>query len=151
MDDIRRLAAIEDIKILKARYCRYVDTQDWASFRTLFDDGATLFFPENYDSVAAIDDFMQGVGSALKGGVTAHHVMMPEIEIVDDDNARAIWAMQDALYFLPGTRGLAGASEIHGVGHYHETYVRRGGTWLFASIRLSRLRLAVTAQPRSVT
>jgi hypothetical protein len=150
MDDIRRLAAIEEIKILKARYCRYVDTQDWAAFRTLFADDATLFFPENYDSVATIDDFMQGVGPALEGGVTVHHAVMPEIEIVDADNACGIWAMQDALYFPPGTRGLAGSSEIHGAGHYHETYVRRGGVWLFASIRLSRLRLAVQAQPRSV-
>lgn len=150
MDVISRLAAIEEIKILKARYCRAVDTQDWALFRSLFADDATLYFPENYDSVTTIGDFMEGVGPALEGGVTAHHAMMPEIEIIDADHASAIWAMQDALYFPPGTRGLAGASEIHGTGHYHETYVRRGGRWLFASVRLSRLRLAVQAQPRSV-
>lgn len=150
MDDIRRLAAMEEIKILKARYCRFVDTQDWPAFRALFADDATLFFPENYDQAATIDAFMEGVGPALEGGVTVHHVMAPEIEILDEDNACAIWAMQDALYFPPGVRGLAGAGEIHGAGHYHETYVRRGGKWLFASVRLSRLRLAVQAQPRRV-
>ena len=150
MELVERLAAIEEIKILKARYCRYVDTQDWAAFRTLFADDATLFFPENYDAASSIDDFMQGVGPALAGGVTIHHAVMPEIEIVDDDHARGVWAMRDSLYFTPGTRGLAGASEIQGAGHYHETYVRQDRRWLFASIRLTRLRLAVQAQPRIV-
>lgn len=150
MDTVERLAAVEAIKILKARYCRYVDTQDWPAFRTLFADDATLFFPENYDAASSIDDFMQGVGPALEGGVTIHHAVMPEIEILDADTARGIWAMRDALYFPPGVRGLAGASEIHGTGHYHESYVRRDGQWLFASIRLSRLRLEVQAQPRAV-
>lgn len=150
MDMLDRLAAIEEIRILKARYCRYVDTKDWAAFRTLFADDATLFFPENYPEAAAIDDFMKGVGPALEGGTTVHHVLAPEIEIVDETHARGIWAMQDALYFPPGTSGLAGASEIHGAGHYHESYVRRNGKWLFASVRLSRLRLAVQARPRTV-
>ena len=150
MDMLDRLAAIEEIRHLKARYCRYVDTKEWAPFRTLFADDATLFFPENFEHPALIDDFVKGLGPVLEGAVTLHHVLAPEIEILDEANARGIWAMQDALYFAPGTKGLAGASEIQGAGHYHETYVRRDGKWLFASIRLSRLRLAVQAQPRSV-
>ena len=150
MDDIARTVAIEAIKSLKARYCRCVDTQDWPAFRALFADGATLFVPENYDAPSTIEDFMATVESALEGAVTIHHAVMPEIDIVDDDNATGVWAMQDALYFPPGAKGLARASEIHGAGHYHEPYVRKEGRWLFASIRLSRLRLAVHAQPRRV-
>ena len=40
MDALFRLTAIEDIKALKARYCRYVDTKDWVAFRSLFTDDA---------------------------------------------------------------------------------------------------------------
>ena len=32
------LVEIETIKQLKARYCRYLDTKDWAAWRTIFAD-----------------------------------------------------------------------------------------------------------------
>lgn len=32
------LLSIESIKQLKARYCRYLDTKDWAAWRALFTD-----------------------------------------------------------------------------------------------------------------
>ncbi|MBB6125318.1 nuclear transport factor 2 family protein [Sphingobium subterraneum] len=150
MDALFRLTAIEDIRVLKARYCRFVDNKDWAAFRALFADDATLFFPENYNEPASINDFMPGVDVALAGSVTVHHIFAPEIEILSEVSARGLWAMEDALYFPPDAEGFAGASEIHGSGHYHETYVRQGDRWLFQSIRLSRLRLDVRAKPRAV-
>src|SRR5271156_626863 len=35
-DDATALLAIESIKQLKARYCRYLDTKDWAAWRAIF-------------------------------------------------------------------------------------------------------------------
>ena len=150
MDNLERLMAIEEIKQLKARYFRFVDTQAWDDFRGLFTDDATVSIPENMPEPLSIQDFMPRVADVLAGGVTVHHGHMPEIEILTPETARAIWAMEDRLYFPPGVRGVAGASEIHGAGHYHETYVRVGGGWLIETLRLTRLRLMVHAQPRAV-
>lgn len=37
-DDASVLAEIEAIKRLKSRYCRYLDTKDWAAWRSIFTD-----------------------------------------------------------------------------------------------------------------
>ena len=150
MESIEILLAIEAIKLLKARYFRFVDTKDWSSFRKLFADDATLFFPENEAVPGTIDDFMRLVPDALAGGVTVHQGYMPEIEILNPVAARSIWAMDDYLFFPPGVTGIAGAAEIRGTGHYHETYTRLNGAWLFQTLVLTRLRLEVIPGPRSV-
>ena len=147
---IERLVAIEEIKTLKARYCRCVDMQDWPGFRALFTDGATLFFPENYAAPSSIGEFMDGIETALVGCISVHHALMAEIEITSADTATGIWAMDDRLFFAPDAVGFGHASEINGAGHYHETYEKRDGRWLFASVRLSRLRLEARARPRRI-
>jgi hypothetical protein len=151
MGDLERLVAIEAIKFLKARYFRFVDTQAWDEFRALFAADATLFFPENVQQPVTVEAFMQSIPAALAGGVTIHRGYMPEIEIRSEDSAHAIWAMEDHLFFPPGVPGIANAGEIHGAGHYRETYVRRNGNWVIQTLELTRLRLEVVAKPRSVT
>ena len=42
MDGIERLQAIEDIKQLKARYFRCMDTKDWDGFAAVFTPDATM-------------------------------------------------------------------------------------------------------------
>jgi hypothetical protein len=55
IDLLARLEALEQIRVLKARYCRYVDTKDWSEFARLFTDQAVLCFPENFQSADATD------------------------------------------------------------------------------------------------
>lgn len=150
MHDIERLVAIEAIKSLKARYCRCVDTHDWARFRTLFTDDASLFFPENYSAPSSIDDFMGGVETALFGCVSIHQAGMAEIDVTSETTATGVWAMTDRLFFASDAAGFGQASEIEGAGHYHETYEKRDGRWLFKSVRLSRLKLDVRMKPRRI-
>ena len=149
-DILSRLEALEQIRVLKARYCRYVDTKDWSGFASLFSDKAMLCFPENNPDWVPIADFLPGVDTALHGGITVHHVHSPEISFQSDVNATGIWAMQDRLFFPPDVAGLAKASRIAGAGHYHETYRRIDGQWLFDRVRLTRLHLAIELQPRTV-
>jgi 3-phenylpropionate/cinnamic acid dioxygenase small subunit len=40
--EVRQLFDLEEIKQLKARYCRLVDAKEWAGFRTLFADDAVF-------------------------------------------------------------------------------------------------------------
>ena len=77
---------------------------------------------------------MRGVAKALEGVRSVHHGHMPEIDVIDDTNARGIWAMTDHLEWGDG-------SVLDGAGHYHEEYVCENGEWKFARLRLSRLRL----------
>lgn len=150
MDRLEWLCALEDIRVLKARYCRCVDTKDWAGFAALFTADAMLSFPENNPDWVPIGEFLPSVGPALAHGISVHHVHSPEITLMSDSEATGIWAMQDRLYFPPGVESLAGAGRIAGAGHYRETYRRIRDRWLFERIRLTRLHLEVEAQPRTV-
>lgn len=151
MDRVDRLLAIEEIKKLKARYFRSLDAKDWEMFADVFADDAVV----DYRSAATDDTDVNSMPSATeelirgRGTITqsvkdvlgdtqsVHHGHMPEIEIIDDDNASAIWAMFDILRFSPGQA----VSEMVGYGHYHETYLRVDGSWKIATLKLTRLRL----------
>jgi len=123
---------------VKARYCRLLDTKDWAGFAQLYTADIVL------DTTASGGPRIEGreaalamIRAALEGAVTMHHVHSPEIAI-DGDEARAIWAMQDRLTW-PDGRALDGA------GHYHERYERRDGAWQIAESRLTRLYVDMRA------
>ena len=130
------LAAIESIKRLKARYCRYLDTKDWAAWRTLFTD---YFVSDTAEAggkvIVGADDFVEFTRKALgrPTQVTAHQVHAPEIELTSATTARGVWALQDVVRFGPGVT-------LVGYGHYHETYENVGGHWLINSSKLTRLR-----------
>jgi hypothetical protein len=145
MDLLHQLIAIEEIKRLKARYFRFIDLQDWASFATLFTDDAVMDMREGMPERDAEDSVLRGpleisafaretVGAV---GHTVHHGYMPEIEILTDTSATGIWAMSDRLRRVDGLRGVV---VFTGFGHYHDSYARVDGDWLIRHVRLTRLR-----------
>lgn len=144
MTDTEKLLAIHEITILKARYFRFVDTKDWDGLRDLFTPDALIFYPEARDEPDVRDVAIPFIVAALKDAVTVHHGHMPEIEILSDSQARAVWAMEDLVYRADPASGLPGG-QSHGFGHYHEDYVRSGGRWLIHRLTLTRLRLTGTA------
>jgi uncharacterized protein (TIGR02246 family) len=134
-DALQRLLDIEDIRQLKARYFRFLDTKDWDAFATLFTDDAYM----EADGVvqegrAAIRSFLPKV---LDGVVTTHHGHTSEIAITGRDTATGIWAMFDYLTW-PGEGPPKG---LQGYGHYHEEYVREAGAWRIRRLVLTRLRV----------
>ena len=135
MDDI------EAIKQLKGRYCRTMDTKDWAAMRRLFTDDLVMDTVASGGSVVAgADDFMTFLTQAIGEVVTVHHCHTPEISIESPTAAEGIWAMEDMLRFPDG-------AELHGYGHYHETYRKHDGEWRIASSTLTRLRMDWSAGP----
>jgi len=136
--DQQELTDIEQIRQLKSRYFRYLDTKNWAAWRTLFTD----------DMVAKVDDmdedrpnladggdeFVERVSGMLAGTITVHHGHMPEITLTGPDGATGIWAMEDRLEY-------PGELSVHGFGHYHETYRRSANGWQIATLHLTRLRV----------
>jgi uncharacterized protein (TIGR02246 family) len=130
---------IEAIKRLKARYCRTLDTKDWAAYRGLFTDDVTVDTADSGGGViTGADEFLDFLAATLADVVTVHHCHTPEIELTSPDTATGIWAMEDMLRFGDG-------SQLHGFGHYHETYRRAEGGWRIASTTLTRLRMDFSA------
>ncbi len=101
MGDLEILMAMEQIRQLKARYYRFVDTKNWPEFRGLFTDDATLYFPESFGDPLPIAEAYPMIVSVLKDSISIHHGHMPEITVHDANSATAIWAMEDQVY-LPG-------------------------------------------------
>ena len=133
------LAAIEAIKVLKARYFRYMDTKDWDAYERVFTEDA-----EMDTSGEAGGQLVRGraaiaayVKQAVDPVTTVHHGHMPEITLTSPTTATGVWSMEDMLRFPEGMR----MTSMHGYGHYHETYERHDGQWLIASTRLTRLRV----------
>ena len=135
MDDI------EAIEQLKARYCRTMDTKDWAGFRRVFTDDVVIDTTGSGGGrIEGADEFLEFLTATLAEVVTVHQCHTPEIELVSASEATGIWAMEDMLRFADGM-------ELHGYGHYHETYRRGDDGWRIASTTLTRLRMDFTAPP----
>lgn len=132
MDDL------EAIKQLKARYFRTMDTKDWAGMREVFSDDVVVDTSASGGGVVqGADAFLAFLSRALQDVITVHHGHMPEIELTSPTTAQGIWAMQDLLRWPDGR-------ELHGYGHYHETYERVGDGWRIKTLKLTRLRTDVT-------
>ena len=155
MDPLERLIAIEDIKQLKARYFRAVDTKDAALLRSVFTDDATADYrgaatdprsgvnaiPGNTEAVViGAEAIVAGVMTSVASLTTVHHGHIPEITVVSDSEANGIIPMVDRLT-MPADSPIAA---LDGWGHYHETYRKEGDGWKIARLRLSRLRVDVT-------
>jgi hypothetical protein len=137
--DAGDLAAIEEIKQLKARYFRLMDTKRWDEWADVFTADLNAWVEDVPDVThTSRDEFVSGVSSILADAVTTHHGHMPEIDITGPDTARGVWAMFDYVKFTDPDRTL----ELKGYGHYHEEYRKEpDGRWRICSMRLHRLRV----------
>lgn len=147
MDAADQLLAIEKIKVLKARYFRYVDTKDWDSLRSVFSPDAVIEVPEAAEEPMNREDALKLFRDVVvEGSVSVHFGHMPEIEVIDMESATGIWAMDDRIYWPADQAALLGYSQLRGFGHYHETYRCVDGNWTIRTMRLTRLRL-ITQRP----
>ena len=136
MDDAAVLLEIESIKQLKARYCRYLDTKNWAGWRQIFTDD---FLSDTSEAggmvIEGADAFVaftrKNIGKPSQP--TVHQVHAPEIELTSATTARGVWALNDIVRLAPGLN-------LNAYGHYHETYEKIDGQWRIKSSKLTRLR-----------
>ena len=151
MDAIGCLAAIEEIRRLKARYFRCVDEKDWDGLAAVFAPDAVFDHsrggsirdpwtgewepPLPAEPILSVgrDAIMARIRGVVEELRTVHQGFMPEIEIVDDRSATGIWAMSDQLYDRAGRLILSGS------GHYHESYERGPEGWVIKTTGLVRL------------
>ena len=134
-----RLADLEAIKQLKARYFRFIDTKDWVQFRDLFTEDCRHHLPQE-SSVPFMtnDEYLESIEAMLSPGVTTHHGHMPEITFTSDCEAEGIWSMFDYVQ----TELPRGPVSTMGYGYYFETYRKcSDGAWRISSKRNERIRL----------
>ena len=138
------LEAIEEIRQLKYRYFRSLDTRDWETFGDCLTEDVVARYgtkamgdPLHFDSRQEVVDYMSAnMGPGLTSVHIANH---PEIS-VDGDTATGSWAFEDTVL------ALAFNMIIRGAGYYIDTYRRDAdGAWRIASTAYDRLYEAMTS------
>jgi SnoaL-like domain len=136
---LHRLIDIEEIKQLKARYFRSIDTKDWEQFGLVFSREAIVEVPEAALVLTGRDAIVAGVREPLTGTQTVHHGHMPEIALTGPDTASGTWAMFDYVEWPLSEDG--SRVGLHGYGHYLEDYIREDGEWRISRTQLRRIRV----------
>ena len=147
MDALEKLVAMEEIRALKARYFRCVDTKDWNGFGEVFADDALFDISDDVPGcvVTGRDKIVAAASVPLTHAISVHHGHCPEISLTSATTATGIWAMEDMLRWSEAADMPLRA--LHGYGHYFESYERIDGAWKITSLKLKRL--AVDHTPRA--
>lgn len=127
------------LAMAKARYCRTLDTKDWAGFAgQLAEDYAMeVVGGAGTWTASGRDDAMRQIRASMEHAISAHHVHSPQID-VDGDVAKVRWAMTDRVIWPEqGPNGFA--RSLIGYEHYDERWIRFDGGWRLAFMRLTRL------------
>ena len=153
MTDIEQLQAIEEIRQVKSRYFRGVDTADSELVRGILAEDCALDYmgcctdpTTGRDFFPAMNVVMRGsaawssTGLRAMGIVSVHHSHNGEITVTSDTTASAIWSMTDRL-FMPAAKDYA---VMTGYGYYHETYEKVAGAWKLKTLRIQRIRVEVS-------
>jgi hypothetical protein len=138
LDPLEELAAIEEIRRLKARYFRLMDEKRWDEWAQVFAEDFVGVYEGPHPELRfeGRDAIVSENRRILATAKTVHHGHMPEIEITSPTTATGIWAMFDYVE-LPGFT-------LRGFGHYREEYVKQRDGWKIRSLRLTRLRCDLT-------
>lgn len=128
MDDI------EEIKKLKARYFRALDSKDWETYTQVFAEDCVVDLRRARGQRHEGREAFAAYARSLALVQSIHHGHMPEIDLTGPDSATGVWALEDYNIWEDGTQN-------HGWGHYLETYVKRGGRWYIKTMALSYLRI----------
>jgi ketosteroid isomerase-like protein len=127
----------------KARYCRCLDTKDWAGYADCFTEDLVMDNPPEGNITRGRDAAVKMVRAAVETSITTHHVHNPEISFdADGRGANVIWAMQDRNTWDAPRRAETGHAGHTGFGHYRERYVKcADGRWRIKSLKLSYLQM----------
>jgi hypothetical protein len=141
MSDLERLLAIEDIKFLKARRDRAVDTKDWATYEALHaPDHISHHDEKDGGRMVGASNMVRQVSAIMADVISVHHSHTPQITFQSPTQATGIWGMEDNIFWKQGDED----HWLRGFGFYHETYEKRDGQWLFTSRQLKRTHVRMS-------
>jgi hypothetical protein len=148
MDNLEKLLAIENIKQLKARYFRLMDTREFEAMTQVFCRDAVFDCTEGFRAVpvgstwqgelgptkCGREEIIRWISESFAETTSTHHGHCHEVIIGSESDAQGIVAMEDYIRTLDRQTLL-----VHGAGHYHETYRVEDGAWRIARTKLTRL------------
>lgn len=122
----QRLEDIEDIRQLKYRYFRCIDTANLEELKELFTEDASVRYEGGTYLFEAQgrDKILEAISYGFHNEAIAfHHGNHPEIEIISDTEARGTWYLRD--WFLDLRRKIT----TDGTALYRDQYVKHDGRW----------------------
>lgn len=128
MDDV------EEIKKLKARYFRALDSKDWDLYASVFAPDVVVDLRRAHGELYEGREAFTAYATSLKIVQSVHQGHMPEIDLTSETTATGVWALEDYNIWEDG-------SQNHGWGHYLETYEKIDGRWHIKTMALSYLRV----------
>lgn len=123
---LQQLSDLEEIRQLKHRYFRCIDTGNEAELMTVFAEDVSIDLRGGgYRlQVKGRDNMVAFIASTFNSDIIAqHHGHSPEIWFTDDDTAKGIWYLEDR--FINPTRN----EDTIGTALYRDDYVRTGEGW----------------------
>ncbi|RQR60098.1 nuclear transport factor 2 family protein [Burkholderia sp. Bp9126] len=142
MDDTTRtLHEFEQIRQLKYRYFRAVDTHDWALLAQCLTADCRVRLQGGKYAYDGRDAFVSGLRALIGKStfLTMHHGHHPELALVAPDRARGTWFLEDHAINLDENWLL------HGTAFYDDDYLKQDGVWRIDATRHERLFESVTA------
>lgn len=133
---LQQLSDMEDIRTLKHRYFRGIDTADMALLGSLFTSDISVDYRGgNYRACfRGRDNMLEFLANAFHSGALAmHHGHMPEIRLTGDNSAEGIWYLEDIFI------NLETATHTFGSAIYRDIYAREGGVWKIARTEYDRV------------
>lgn len=133
---LQQLSDIEEIRTLKHRYFRGIDTADTALLGELFTDDVVVDYRGgNYRvSLSGRGDMLDFLANSFHSGAVAmHHGHMPEITLTGPNSATGIWYLEDIFINIE--------DKTHTIGSaiYRDVYRCVGGRWLIERTEYDRV------------
>ena len=121
-----------EIDALLSRYCRAVDSQDWASYRALFTDDAWVDYSAAGLVVGTVDEAVSYLGRHQQSiSVGMHYVTNIESTLDDDGAGASVIAMWFSAAALPGTGEIGFFA-----GRWQDDLVRTAAGWRIRTLTL---------------
>lgn len=137
MNELERLLALEEIRSLKAHYCRTLDSREWDAWGGCFTDDIEFYMTS--EPLVGVQALLQFGVRYLAGATSVHQVHAPEITFTSDTEASGIWALHDILLWTEPN--MFGKTSLVGYGTYHERYRRVDGAWRISEVKVSRFHV----------
>lgn len=134
--DIQRLMDMEAIRQLKHSYFRCIDTANLEELATLFhEDVLVHFVGGNYEwKLQGKQEYVDSIGASFSNQSVGHHNgHQPEIQMLSEAEATAIWYLADNMWILNHGHFTTGTAI------YWDRYVKEDGRWLIRETRYERL------------
>ena len=133
---LQQLSDLEEIRTLKHRYFRGIDTADLELLGTLFTDDLEVDYRGGTYRVqlSGRDNMLEFLANSFHSGAAAmHHGHMPDISLTGPNSAEGIWYLEDIFINLDAR------THTIGTAIYRDEYRRKGDRWLIARTEYDRV------------